>query len=486
MLNKTKKNIAIISLLIISVFCNTLISFAQETNDNLMAPLKLKIAKTDNYFVTIEDVLRAAQENNIPLMIEKEDKKIDRLSVIEAYSELLPDVIGSYEQSRFQGGFQIFGNQSYLFARTTIAPRLSLNYSLNGGGEEIYKILAAKRQLNVTKYGIKQSNKDLLLDTTEAYLELLKTIKRLEISKKEIDAAQETLTLNKKRLEVGLGTILEVSQSEEQLANSKKQFITANKNILKSSQALNRILNIPVEINLIPLEKDFKAVTLVEKLDMEKLLDIALTERDDLKMIKEQKRLFMAQRGIARAKFFPTANLSMYWGGQGPRFSGLEDQKQIGYRVELDFLKNLGVNYLANYKKSGPLIKQQELKLQQKIRDVETELANALLEAESSQRQIDISKTGLKSALNSYKYATERLKAGVGSNIDVVTAVASLTRARNDLVESIIDFNKAQINLLHSIGLISIDNIISKEPVTSNYSKKDKSIANKKATPTKK
>lgn len=467
--NKFKHNIIITIILVMCIILNTNIVKAQESTDNLIAPLKLKIAKTDNYYVTIEDVLRAAEQNNIPLLIEKENTHIDKLSVIEAYSELLPSVIGSYEQSRFQGGFQIFGNQSFLFARTTIAPRLSLDYSLNGGGEQIYKILAAKRQLNVTKYGVNQTTKTLLLDTTNAYLELLKAIKRLEIANKEIEAAEETLNLNKRRLEVGLGTILEVSQSEEQLANSKKSFITANKNILKSSQALNRILNIPVEVNLIPLETEFKPVTLVDKLEMEPLLNIALSERDDLKLIKEKKALFMAQRGIARAKFFPTAHLSMYWGGQGPRFSDLEEQRQIGYRVELDFLKNLGVNYLANYKKSGPLIKQEELKLQQKIRDIETELANALLEAEASERQIDISQTSLNAANNSFTYATERLKAGVGSNIDVVTSLASLTRARTDLVESIIDYNKSQVGLLHSIGLISIDNIISKTPVSSSY-----------------
>ena len=448
-------------------------SFSQEDNDNLMAPLKLSIAKTENYYVDLETLLNVAIENNIGLQIVQQQKRVAKLDVYTAYSELLPDVMPSFEQSRFQGSFQIFGNESFMIHRSTVNPKLVLDYTLFSGGENIYKILAAKRQHQATEYSFLNSKKRLLYDTANTYYDLKKAMKSLEIAKKEIDESEAILNLNKQRLKAGLGTILEVSQSEDQLALSKRKFINANTYILKTTQNLNKILNLPLELNIIPSDPEIKRNQLFTEVDMPVLLDRAIENREDLKEIKEIKRVYMAQRGIARSKFFPKLMFTTYWGGTGPRFHDIGEQRYIGYGVYLGFLKNLGVNYIANYKKSAPMLKEQDLKIQQKWRDIETEIADALLDYETADKQIIIAKTGLKAAEDSYKYASERLKAGVGTNIDVLSAQVRLTAARTNLLDSVIEYNKAQIALMHSIGLISVDKIIGKEPVISDKNQED-------------
>ncbi|MEW5821113.1 MAG: TolC family protein [Cyanobacteriota bacterium] len=468
MISIKQKSLLILCLILLEISCTCFKVFAQETTKepiDLMAPLKLSIAKTENYFVSLEDVLKLAIENNIPLQITKEQEKIDKLDVYTKISALLPDVIPSYDQSRFQGGFQIFGNQTFLFARTSITPRLTVNYKLFSGGESVYNILAAKRTHKATEYSIINSANNLLKDTTNTYYELLKANKILEIAKKEVEESEALLELNQSRLDVGLGTILEVSQSESQLAESKRKYIDANKNILKITQHLNRILNLPIELNLIPSDTEILKHTLINETEMSTLLDLAVENRADLQEIKQLKKVYMAQRGVARSKFFPTLDLQVYWGGQGPRFSDIEEQRQIGYGVRLDFLKNLGMNYVSNYKKSKPLLKQVDLRIEQKWRDIETEIADALLEAETSERQIEVAKTGLKAAEDSFSYATERLKAGVGTNIDVLSAQTRLTTSRTNLLSSVIDYNKSQINMMNSIGIITIDKILGNEPV---------------------
>jgi len=51
------------------------------------------------------------------------------------------------------------------------------------------------------------------------------------------------------------------------------------------------------------------------------------------------------------------------------------------------------------------------------------------------------------------------MEAGVGLNIDVLNAQRDLTQAGINKAQAIVDFNKAQVQLLRDTGLISINTL---------------------------
>ncbi len=53
------------------------------------------------------------------------------------------------------------------------------------------------------------------------------------------------------------------------------------------------------------------------------------------------------------------------------------------------------------------------------------------------------------------------MDAGIGLNIDVLNAQRDLTQAQINKAQAIVDFNIAQAQLLHDVGLISIDTLTS-------------------------
>ena len=59
------------------------------------------------------------------------------------------------------------------------------------------------------------------------------------------------------------------------------------------------------------------------------------------------------------------------------------------------------------------------------------------------------------SAQESYRLALGRYKAGVGIQLDVLSAESSLSEARSTLIQAVVDFNKAQIQLLEAVGAVS-------------------------------
>ncbi len=93
--------------------------------------------------------------------------------------------------------------------------------------------------------------------------------------------------------------------------------------------------------------------------------------------------------------------------------------------------------------------------------EVMDQVRNAYNTTLTSESVIEESTNEVLSAEEELRLARMRLDNGLGTNLDVLTAQRDLTEARLDKALALINFNKAQAQMLHDIGLISIDNLSS-------------------------
>jgi OMF family outer membrane factor len=94
------------------------------------------------------------------------------------------------------------------------------------------------------------------------------------------------------------------------------------------------------------------------------------------------------------------------------------------------------------------------------------QVRNSHNETVTAERAIDEATDELLSAQEELRLARLRLERGLGTNLEVLTAQRDLTQARVDQALALVNFNKSQTQLLHDIGLISIDNVTSGHLVT--------------------
>ena len=99
------------------------------------------------------------------------------------------------------------------------------------------------------------------------------------------------------------------------------------------------------------------------------------------------------------------------------------------------------------------------LEANQEFLDVMEEVRNTYNQTLTTERAIDESTNEVMSAEEELRLAQMRLGNGLGTNLEVLTAQRDLTQARLDKALALINFNKAQSQLLHDIGLISIDSL---------------------------
>jgi len=97
----------------------------------------------------------------------------------------------------------------------------------------------------------------------------------------------------------------------------------------------------------------------------------------------------------------------------------------------------------------------------QQLLYVVQQVRESYLNSQTAERQIEVADKGVISSAEELRLARVRLANGVGTNIDVINAQRDFITALVQKANAIIQFNIAQAQLLHDIGVISVDTITS-------------------------
>ena len=92
---------------------------------------------------------------------------------------------------------------------------------------------------------------------------------------------------------------------------------------------------------------------------------------------------------------------------------------------------------------------------------IEREVTEAYLDTLSQEAKLDATQAEIDAAEKAFVFATERLKVGVGKNIDVLTAQTTASEARTHYNDALALYHEAQVNLITALGQASIDTLTS-------------------------
>jgi len=132
----------------------------------------------------------------------------------------------------------------------------------------------------------------------------------------------------------------------------------------------------------------------------------------------------------------------------------------LGFQLDWNY-NGLGVPALANVQAARANARIAMLQSNQTLMNVLQQVRSAYLNSEIAERQIDVASKAVVSSGEQLRLAEVRLANGVGTNIDVIQAQNVWTQARINKVTAIIQFNVAQAQLVHDIGLITLDTLTS-------------------------
>ncbi len=321
----------------------------------------------------------------------------------------------------------------------------------------------AKSQLakEIAKARLDQASQAFILQVQRCFLTLLQ-------SRENIRSAQDSLTRLESQLKVinafynvGLRPKIDVLQAEVDVARAEQQLLAAQTAVTVQMSRLNTLLALPVtqEVNYVG-DLEFTPFTL----ELQDCLETSLTHRPDMRIASQGIALAEKEAREVASSWYPQVGADLKYSSHGDSplahgndyLSGGESDAWSGQITIAYRLFESGTTY-----HTCKQVKEKIAALQQDYANLHHEISFQVKSAfdtlKESVERIGVTKKALGSARESYRMATSRYKAQVGTNTDVLNAQANVTQAEADTTRALADYQQALAALYYAMGVRNID-----------------------------
>lgn len=282
------------------------------------------------------------------------------------------------------------------------------------------------------------------------YLGSLRAGAEVKAAQSRVELAQALYDLALDLQKHGVGTGLDTLRAKVQLQNEDQRLIEAKTQLETSLYGLVRLLNLdPRERVELADQVSFFATP---EFAAEQSLEQALTQRPEMRALRAQDQVMLAQRKAARESRLPKLVVGGGWAFQG--LSGPTVIPSYQYQATLDVPLFTGGRIRAEIAKADL----EQKKIEQNILDLRNQIAleakTALAQLESARHEVDVANEGVKLAQEALSQSRDRFQAGVTNNIEVITAQDDLARANDNQIRALYRYNQSRADLARATGQI--------------------------------
>jgi outer membrane protein len=243
----------------------------------------------------------------------------------------------------------------------------------------------------------------------------------------------------------GAGTRIDSLRAEVELQNERQRLIGAQKDAETSLLALARLLNVDsVEIS------DEMSFFETPEFGGDNDLQSAYQSRPEMRALDARRQALEAQARAARASRLPTLAVHAGYSEQGTTPANPIPVYQ--YSAELKVPLFTGGRIGAEVAKADIARQQLEQQSVELRNQIAQEVKTAQAELRASHAQVEAANLAVKLAQEEVEQARDRFKAGVASNIEVITAQDELARASDQQIAALYRYNQARADLARATG----------------------------------
>jgi outer membrane protein TolC len=363
------------------------------------------------------------------------------------------NVIDVRRSSLFVGGGPKVGGDA-LNGGNNGPSRLSVGLPL---GDALFASLAERQNTRASGAAQAATFNDSLLEVAVAYLDLVRAQGQVNINREAVKNAEELVRLVEARVRAGTAPPADELRARAELADRRGQVFQAQEAVQDASAELVRLLRLQPDTTLLPLEAQPVQVCLVDTDSrLPDLLAQGLTSRPELAAYQA-----LVQAALERLRqeqwrpLIPNLQLGLSAGGfgGGPNsFFG-----NFGGRTDFDALvvwelKGLGFGNRALQRERASQQVQAALTAEQ-IRDrVAAEIVRAYYQVRLRQQQIQAARAQVEATAEALPLNFKGILGGQLRAIEAQQAIQALAAARNQHIATVIDYNRAQFQLLRALG----------------------------------
>ena len=395
---------------------------------------------------TLFDSLNSAYLNNPKLNAERANKRASMEEQRGSYSEFLPSVtISGYISEQNNAG-----TSESNFEPSEQSMKIEQKIFQGFGG--VANLKKKKYGYNIAEFKLKKIEQETLLAAAEAHADLLLNKKKVNINLINIDLLERQIETDQNRLDKGEINLTDLAQSESSFLGAKAELITAQNDLVTSKANFEKIIGKKAPDNIQEIKKI--KINLPESLAA--AYGISNSENPDLQIASlefEQSKLDVT---IAGSDLSPSATLSYKIAEQDDISATIQDRTQQTVTATATWPLFSGGDNIFNFRKARELRNQKELLLQDSKKKIETDVANAWSNYQSSKSVLDSIRSQVKAAEIANEGITLEYESGSSrTTLEVIQSRTILLNSRINLASSERNFLISQFNLLAAVGRLT-------------------------------
>lgn len=405
--------------------------------------------------VTLAEILNLAEKTNSDAI--RARIAVDRARAVlqEAEAGRLPTVTGTV-QYNYSDSAQIrlnSINNNTPLGKTNSNPltgTIGVDYNVFDSGVKEATVRIAENNLRIAEADLSRIRQNIRLGVVTAYYNLQNTDETIRIQREAVRNAERSLKDTQSRERAGIGTKFDVLQSDVQLANAKQALLNAEAAQLVSRRQLSRQLNYPAIVEITAADK----ITPVPewKLPVEETILLAVRNRAELDIRKLEREVARDRANTSLARIGPQVNVfgNLNTASEFTSGGGVGVGYQIGATLNWNLYDGGRTDAQVNQFKADQAIA--ETRFEQDARQARFDVEESYINQQSLLKQIDTATKAVEQAKEALRLARLRQDAGVGTQLEVITAEADLTRADVNRVQAIIGYNQSRANLERAVS----------------------------------
>ncbi len=370
----------------------------------------------------------------------------------------LPDLQLGATWLRHDGQIQRATAEVLTISRSSLfvggGPGLSLELS-----EALFAPLAARQLTNARRAGAVGVANELLLNVALAYIDLLQAYALQQIAEEAERNARHMLELTESHERAGKGTAADTARARTEAMVRQRQVVEVRGRIGALAARLAQLLRLPPDVQLRPVEPAIVPVALVpETLPLPELIAHALLNRPEL---AENRALIEAAlvnwRAAKVAPLVPNLQLGYVAGGFGGGrngFFGNFNGRGDATAAAIWQLENFGLGDLARIRARRSLYNQSVFRQHAVETEVAEQVVRAFRLAYTRAKELEFAQRGVQAARESYHLNEERVRRAPeqARPIELLQAIQALARTRQDYLDVVAEYNRAQFRLSTALG----------------------------------
>ncbi|MGH8230219.1 MAG: TolC family protein, partial [Steroidobacteraceae bacterium] len=370
-----------------------------------------------------------------------------------AESAWLPSVTATGAESRYYGEHVDVTGALDSNPQNTRDAALSLSWTLYDFGARGGRIRGARHLLDAAAATTSSVAQQTVLNVVQSFYGVVASDASLGAAQSTEEASARSLEVARTLNSGGAGTLADVLQAETAYDQAVLARVQAESAAKIARGALSVTLGLPADqalkLDAQPVPQQVPPLTA----HIGDLMQEAVRQRLDLAAAQAQRDAAEANVSVARATGLPSISITA--GRQLIDTTGVPHQNYslIGVNVTVPIFTGFSADYSVRQAKAA--LESSEVNVDQIRLNVSQGVWSAYYSLDSANQQIAVTAGLVRTAEQNNQVALGRYKAGVGTIVDVLTAQAAASLARQTRISAELGWEVARAQLAFALGRLS-------------------------------